>query len=229
MALQDDLNRLQKQLGNFFLPRKCPFCGTVTGDRLLCGSCERTLPYTGENALRQGTFGRCASPLYYTGPVREAILRFKFQGRTGGLDCFGRLLADCAARWYPGEFDTVTWVPVSRKRLRQRGFDQSRLLAASLCVDWHVAPVETLRKAVDNPAQSGLKEAAARRANVLGVYEAVDPERISGHRILLVDDICTTGATLAECARVLREAGAADVVCAAAALTPLERDSGKKA
>ena len=159
MALQDDLNRLQKQLGNFLFPRKCPFCGTVTGGRLLCGSCERTLPYTGENALRQGTFGRCASPLYYTGPVREAILRFKFQGHTGGLDCFGRLMADCAARWYSGEFDTVTWVPVSRKRLRQRGFDQSRLLAASLCVDWHVAPVETLRKAVDNPAQSGLTDA----------------------------------------------------------------------
>ncbi len=90
MALQDDLNRLQKQLGNFLFPRKCPFCGAVTGGRLLCGSCERTLPYTGENALRQGTFGRCVSPLYYTAPVREAILRFKFQGRTGGLDCFGR-------------------------------------------------------------------------------------------------------------------------------------------
>lgn len=84
MALQDDLNRLQKQLGNFLFPRKCPFCGTVTGGRLLCGSCERTLPYTGENALRQGTFGRCASPLYYTGPVREAILRFKFQGTPAG-------------------------------------------------------------------------------------------------------------------------------------------------
>ena len=52
MALQDDLNRLQKQLGNFLFPRKCPFCGTVTGGRLLCGSCERTLPYTGENALQ---------------------------------------------------------------------------------------------------------------------------------------------------------------------------------
>lgn len=69
--------------GIFFFPRKCPFCGAVTGGRLLCGSCERTLPYTGENALRQGTFGRCASPLYYTAPVREAILRFKFQGHTG--------------------------------------------------------------------------------------------------------------------------------------------------
>ena len=43
MALQDDLNRLQKQLGNFLFPRTCPFCGTVTGGRLLCGSCERTL------------------------------------------------------------------------------------------------------------------------------------------------------------------------------------------
>ena len=87
MALQDDLNRLQKQLGNFLFPRKCPFCGTVTGGRLLCGSCERTLPYTGENALRQGTFGRCASPLYYTGPIREAILRFKISGphRRAGL------------------------------------------------------------------------------------------------------------------------------------------------
>ena len=66
----------------------------------------------------------------------------------------------------------------------------------------------------------------ARRANVLGVYEAVDPERISGHRILLVDDICTTGATLMECARVLREAGAEDVICAAVALTPLEKGTG---
>ena len=107
--------------------------------------------------------------------------------------------------------------------------DQARLLAESACRLWETKPLPLLRKTVHNPAQSGLKEAAARRANVLGVYEAVDPERISGHRILLVDDICTTGATLAECARVLREAGAADVVCAAAALTPLERDSGKKA
>ena len=221
MALQDDLNRLQKQLGNFLFHRKCPFCGAVTGGRLLCGSCERTLPYTGEDALRQGTFGRCASPLYYTASVREAILRFKFQGHTGGLDCFGRLLADCAARWYSGEFDAVTWVPVSRKRLRQRGFDQSRLLAASLCVDWHVAPVETLRKAVDNPAQSGLTDAEHRRANVLGVYEAL-PENVRDKRLLLIDDIVTTGSTLTECVRVLREAGAADVVCLTLARTEEE-------
>ena len=142
---------------------------------------------------------------------------------------FCGLIAGCAAEHFSGAFDTVTWVPVSPRRLRQRGYDQARLLAESACRLWETKPLPLLRKTVHNPAQSGLKEAAARRANVLGVYEAVDPERISGHRILLVDDICTTGATLAECARVLREAGAADVVCAAAALTPLERDSGQKA
>ena len=171
----------------------------------------------------------CAAPLWYQGLAREGLHRFKFRGMSSAAAPLGELIAGCAAEHFSGAFDTVTWVPVCSRRLRQRGYDQARLLAESACRLWETKPLPLLRKTVHNPAQSGLKEAAARRANVLGVYEAVDPERISGHRILLVDDICTTGATLAECARVLREAGAADVVCAAAALTPLERDSGKKA
>ena len=80
-------------------------------------------------------------------------------------------------------------------------------------MDWHTEPLETLRKVVDNPAQSGIDSPEERRANVLGVYEAVKPERFAGKRLLLVDDIRTTGATLAECVRVLKEAGAADVLC----------------
>lgn len=86
----------------------------------------------------------------------------------------------------------VTWVPVSRRRLRKRGYDQAQLLAESACRVWGVKPERLLRKVQDNPAQSGLTEAAARRANVLGVYEAVGPEQIQGRRVLLVDDICTT-------------------------------------
>ena len=74
-------------------------------------------------------------------------------------------------------------------------------------------PQETLRKITDNPPQSGLDDSAARRANVLNVYEAVEPAAIRGKRFLLIDDILTTGATLSECVRILREAGAADVVC----------------
>ena len=73
--------------------------------------------------------------------------------------------------------------------------------------------VETLHKIRNTDAQSGIKDDSARRANVLGAYEIVDPEFVAGKRILLVDDVVTTGATLSECARVLRTYGAKDVFC----------------
>ena len=212
MGFNDELNRINDSLLNFFFPRKCPFCGRPAGKALLCNQCAKSLPRC--EKIRQGAdFGRCAAPLYYEDAVRKAILDYKFHGKLGGLDCFGRMMAETAAERYSGEFDAVTWVPVSKRRLKKRGFDQARYLTASLCVDWHVAPLETLRKVADNPAQSGIDDPAERRANVLGAYEAVSPERFAGKRLLLVDDICTTGATLAECARVLKAAGAADVMC----------------
>lgn len=211
--LNERLNQLEQGALNLLFPRKCPFCNRHIGGRdLICGDCEKTLPYTGDRARRQVSGLRVAAPLYYEDAVRRALLDFKFKGRMGGLPCFGSLMARCAAEEFGGEFDAITWVPVSRKRLRRRGFDQARYLAGSLSVEWHVEPQETLRKTTDNPAQSGLDDADARRANVLGVYEAVRPENIAGKRFLLIDDICTTGATLSEAARVLRQAGAADVV-----------------
>ena len=112
---------------------------------------------------------------------------------------------------------------MSRKRLRKRGYDQARLLAEAACRLWDTMPVRLLEKTVDNPAQSGLTEAAARRANVLGVYAPCPGAEIQGKRILLIDDICTTGATLTECVRVLKDAGAAEVVCAAVAHTREEK------
>ena len=212
MGFNDELNKITDNLLGVFFPRKCPFCGKLTGKTLLCETCGAALPRCEE--IRQGAdFGRCTAPLYYEGPVRDAILAFKFKAKLGGLDAFGRLMAQTAAERYSGEFDAITWVPVSKKRLKKRGFDQARYLTASMCVDWHVAPLETLRKVTDNPPQSGLDDAAARRANVLDVYEAVSPEQFAGKRLLLVDDICTTGATLGECARVLKAAGAAEVLC----------------
>jgi len=204
---------MSQRITDFFFPRRCPFCGGATGGDLMCPKCRDTLPFTDGQALQKGPFGRCASPLWYKGNVRQAVLDYKFKGKLGGLDCFGSLMAQCAAEELNGEFDAVTWVPISKKRLRKRHFDQSRYLAASVCVDWHINPVETLRKIVDNPPQSGTEDPAARRANVLGVYAPADPAVIAGKRWLLVDDVVTTGATLAECVRVLKENGAADVVC----------------
>ena len=192
-------------------PRRCPFCGRMAGKELLCETCRDDLPWC--RKLRTGTFGECAAPLYYEGRVRDALLAFKFKGKIEHLNCFGALMAETAASAYADRFDAITWVPVSKKRLKKRGFDQAKMLCASLCVDWHTTPQETLRKVADNPPQSGLEDAPARRANVLGVYEPVDAANIAGKRLLLVDDILTTGATLGECTRVLKAAGVADVVC----------------
>ena len=204
---------------DLLFPPKCPFCGRVLDRPGICPTCEKTLPWTdGAGGLREGPGGlRCAAPLWYEDLVREGLLRFKFRGASAAATPLGELVACCAAERFSGEFATVTWVPVSKKRLRQRGYDQARLLAESACRRWDTKPVALLRKVADNPAQSGLTEAAARRANVLGVYEAL-PEA-AGKRVLLIDDICTTGATLTECVRVLKDGGAESVACAAVALT----------
>ena len=217
----DNLNDAIDGVTRFFYPRRCPFCGVGLGRELICDSCRAALPRC-DVQLRGAYYGVVSAPLWYTGGVRKALMDLKFRRRMGGLDLFGRLMGECAKQWYDGAFDAVTWVPVSGKRLRKRGFDQSRLLAASLCVDWHVMPQETLRKVVDNPPQSALLGTERRRANVLGVYRPVRPEAIRGKRFLLIDDLMTSGATLAECVRVLREAGAADVVCLTLAITPRE-------
>jgi len=191
-----------------------------------------SLPWTDEeHGLRQLAPGlRCAAPLWYEGSVREAIRRFKFRGGITAAPALGGLIAQTAAERFSGEFDTVTWAPVSARRLRKRGYDQSRLLAENACAAWGVSPVCLLRKSRDNPAQSSLSAAAERWKNTRDVYAALrDP---SGKRVLLIDDVCSTGATLCSCAQVLRAAGAAEVLCAAAAFPrpgELWKNEGEKA
>ena len=138
MTVNESLDKTQKRLLDFFFPRKCPFCGRMTGRELLCSRCKTELPRC--DKLRTGSFGECAAPLYYEDNVRKAILDFKFKNRVENLNCFGSLMAEKAAEVYSDRFDAVTWVPVSKKRLKKRGFDQARMLCASLCVDWHVEP-----------------------------------------------------------------------------------------
>lgn len=214
-------NLFGKRVLDLLFPPKCPFCGRVREHGGVCPKCKKALPWTGEREVRWELSAGlwCAAPLWYEDLAREGILRFKFQGKSGAAEALGELIARCAAEQFSGEFDTVTWVPVSRKRLRKRGYDQAELLACAACRLWDTKPQRLLEKTVDNPAQSGLSDGAARRANVLGVYEICPGAEVRGKRVLLVDDICTTGATLRECVRVLKDAGAEDVVCVAAAKT----------
>lgn len=208
---------LWNALLDLLFPVKCPFCERVQDAPGICPSCMKSLPWTDEaQGLRELEPGLlCAAPLWYKDSVRNGIRRFKFHNGVGAAAPLGELIAQSAAERFSGQFDTVTWVPVSAKRLRKRGYDQSLLLAENACHLWGVEPERLLRKVRDNPAQSSLKDAAARWRNTRRVYRpAGDAE---GKRILLIDDVCSTGSTLCSCAKTLRAAGAAEVVCAAAA------------
>ena len=211
--------KLFDALLNLLFPPKCPFCGKVQDVSGICPGCEKELPRISDaEAIKKGPGKfRCAGAVWYEHTVRDALLRFKFQGASDAAEPLGSLIAQCAAEQFSGEFDIVTWVPVSQKRLRSRGYDQAELLARAACRLWETEPVCLLKKTIDTPPQSRIQEAAARRANVLGVYETSGD--VAGKRILLVDDIYTTGATLGECVRVLKEAGADSVVCAVVAFT----------
>ena len=220
--------KLFDALLDLLFPEKCPFCGRVRDEAGVCPDCMKSLPWTDEaGGLRELEPGLlCAAPLWYAGSVREAIRRFKFRGGVRAAGPLGGLIAQCAAERFSGGFDVVTWVPVSDKRLRKRGYDQSLLLAESACALWGVKPERLLRKVRDNPAQSGLKDAAARWRNTRRVYRpAGDAE---GKRVLLIDDVCSTGSTLCSCARTLRAAGAAEIVCAAAAFPRPEAETREK-
>lgn len=206
---------------DLLFPPKCVFCGKVldSGESGFCRRCQRELPWLtdGEAELTGEFFSLCAAPLRYQDKVRDSIHRYKFKGRRGYHKVYGKLVAQCVHDHLDGRYDLITWVPLSDRRKRERGYDQAFLLASAAALELGDVAVETLRKERNTDPQSGITEDAQRRANVLGAYTPMDPELVAGKRILLIDDVITTGSTLSECARTLRTMGAEDVVCAALA------------
>ena len=203
---------------DLIFPPKCVFCKKLLrkGEDGICARCQEHLPWcVGPEAEQTMEFvSLCASPLWYQDEVRESFHRYKFKGSRGYAKAYGRLMAQCVQDHLADRYDLITWVPLSEQRRKSRGYDQAMLLAEAAALELGDVAAETLTKVRDTGAQSGLgKDDSARRANVLGAYRPTDPELIAGQRVLLMDDVVTTGSTLSECARTLRTAGAADVVC----------------
>ena len=207
------------KLLDLLFPPKCVFCRSLlesSGGPGICPKCEKSIPKTKNGGVQSGEFfDICVAPCYYEDLVKDALRAYKFRDCSAYAGALGSLLADCVQQTIPERFDLVSWVPLSRRRLRERGYDQAKLLAREVSRAAGVPMRPLLRKIRNNPAQSGTGGPAERRANVNGVYAAV--QDCTGLRVLLVDDIVTTGATFSECARVLRMAGAKSVVCAAVA------------
>ena len=170
-------------IAHLLYPWKCVFCESVLKDTDICRECEEKLPYTvGDSAMQKFPFiDKCVSPLYYKDKVRASVHRYKFGGCSAYSRRYAALMSDCV-----------------ENNLDCRSID--------------VIPCrQLLQKVKNNGAQSLTRDAKQRRENVAGVYALDDGADVSGLRILLVDDVVTTGATMSEAARILRKAGAKSV------------------
>lgn len=205
----------------------CAYCGQELPAGEVCSKCEKLLE-------RYALFGRaqypfdCCGAYHYNQLASWLIQSFKFED--------SRWLADYIARqiWraVQGErFDALCFVPLHRKRLAQRGFNQARLLAEKLAQLSGLPCLDVLQRVRDTKTQSHLPH-AERRENVRGAFilRPGSEKQLRGRRMLLVDDVITTGATISDCAELLKQAGA-QVLCAAFAVAapavPEKSNAGK--
>lgn len=185
---------------DLFAPRLCPGCDAPRVDAVaFCDVCTPLL-----ERLPKG-----APAVYeYGGPLAEAIQRLKYEGRSDLAAPLGGLMAAACGSWL-GRVDVIAPVPLARRRRRERGFDQAALLAKALARSLDLPlRVNLLRRVRDTPSQVG-RPLAERLDNMRGAFVARPDGQ--GLRVLLVDDVRTTGATLSAGAMALRQAGAAQV------------------
>ena len=206
-------------LMDLLFPPKCILCGKLLRkqEQDLCRECRVDSPEYPSGKDRIQFLDSFTAVWYYEGTVRRSLLRYKFYGARSFATGYGRLLAMKLLQSHPEGFDCITWIPVSRLRKLRRGYDQVELLAKAVGRELGMEPIALLKKVRHNRPQSGISDASKRRANVLGAYREVNRQAITGKRILLLDDILTTGATASEAARVLLTSGAKEIHCAAVA------------
>lgn len=221
------IQRIYEWIMSVLFPPKCILCRSILsdGELDLCHKCRKETneyPFGFRNPApnRKSNLhflDSFTAVWYYGGNVRGSLNRYKFNRKRSYADGYGRLLGMRILQQGPDEIDILTWVPVSGQRKRKRGFDQSEVLAQAVGKEIGLEPIRLLDKIRNTPPQSRIKSASARKANVVGAFKVTAGDNLIGKRILLLDDIFTTGATSEECARALLAAGAKEVHCAAVA------------
>ncbi len=228
---------------NLFFPRRCTFCRKLLplkASQSICTDCMNKLPFTlvhhrcrrcgrpvlaGEKLCHhcrgdvKPAYLGISAPYLYAEPVRSAMLRFKRERYQGYAQIFAEhmrilLFHDCPGR----VFDWVVSAPPRGQRMRKEGYDQAAHLGKTLAKKMGIPylPSALCQKETREKQSSLLRE--KRFDNIAGNIKVIKPKAVAGKRILLVDDVTTTGATLKEAAKMLRKAGAKEVYCATAAI-----------
>ena len=224
---------LISRFADVFLPRVCLHCDVKLkpAEQYFCTECADKMPLLSELNLNffynHAFYGTNVAELYTLylfetdSPVQSAIHKLKY-GKVITLgDFLGKKLSEVIPPHLTTNDVIIIPIPLSKKRRNKRGYNQAELIAKPLAKQLGINYQSKLLKRVkNNPSQTFLNK-EERKKNVEGIFEVSDKMKIQGKTILLIDDVLTTGATLAEAAKCLNESGAASVSCATIAVAKL--------
>ena len=230
-----DIKNVKAFTLDLIFPNRCPLCGEVINWKYeYCQGCFEELPYTGEEFCRgcgnissscichrnENLFSRCYAAFYYLDSAKGGVVYLKNTKN----DVFPRLFAekiksDIETDSYEFKADCIVPVPMSKTKLRKRGFNQAEVLADALGQQLNI-PIygNALTKSISFVAQHKLS-ASRRKTNAAHLYSAGENIDIKGKTVIRVDDVMTTGSTINSCAEILLEMGAKEIIAAVAAST----------
>ncbi len=204
-----------RKLTALFYPERCPYCSAlVEATQIACAGCydeirRKHIP------IPAGARGfRCISTFAYDGRVRRMILRLKYHDRTQYIPQIAELLIkDIENAYSDMDFDFITAVPMYKKDLHKRVYNQSALLAKELGRLLDLPYLETINKIKKTKKQHHLNY-KERKTNLKGAFKVIDKDLVKGKKILIIDDIITSGYTLGECCKVLAKSKPELICCA---------------
>ncbi len=227
-----------RRLAAVFFPERCAFCDTVVNAGVsVCEKCNESLPRQERPLCHRCGLSKshctCKStatvldavcaPFRYEGVVKRGILRFKDKGTSLVAAHYGNEIAETVRQEFENvSFDAVTFVPMEKADLNKREYNQSEWLANEVAKRLSLPVEPTLQKVFSTKPQKEVP-AAKREGNLRGALDCFENVDVADKCILVVDDVCTTGATLRECALILKIYGARAVYGATLAKTRLER------
>lgn len=180
----------------------CPICGKISMDGKYCSECKKASEF-----VLKGIISACT---YKDETAKEIVHHLKYNGLTDLSEILGELIKQKLSQNKLLENSVIVPVPLHTNRESERGFNQSELIAKYVAKNLGTAGGNALVRTKNSEPQAKLKR-RQRLSNLKNCFEVADQEFIDGKRVLLIDDVATTGATLNECARVLMDAGAKEV------------------
>lgn len=224
------LNTFSRLVLYALFPNKCVFCDKIIGlYGYCCEKCSVRLPFVrGETcpvcghekcvcADHEASFDKIISPFFYLEPVRGSVHRFKFRNARGYAKAYAEYIykkLDSPQGF--NDFDVISFIPLIKRDRSRRGYNQAELIAKELASLLNL-PVKPLLSKVRRTKKQHDLNAEERKQNLAGAFEIISAEDVSGKKIILCDDVVTTGSTFDEAAKMLKAAGAESVTCCAVA------------